>query len=138
MLEERIVLARERISVYLMMLKITPNLKGYVYLSECAIRIFEDSTKKFNINNKLYNDIALKYDEKPSLIQRAVRHAIEVSAKRDGLSDFEKFTKTEFYSSKPSPRELLCVLVERTMIDCNVMLANKEKLKRDWVETFIN
>ncbi len=137
MIDERGVLLEERLSVYLMLLKITPNLKGYTYMKECAKQIFVDSTKKFNIQEKLYKDVGEMYNEKSTIIERSLRHAIDASLNRDGIKDFEKFMKMEFYNEKPSPRELLCVLVERAMVESNKMLANKSNIYKRWNELLL-
>ncbi len=135
--EEIEVFIEERISMYLMLLKITPNLKGYKYFKECIKQIYLDSTKKFNIQEKLYNKIAEKYQEKAYNIDRSLRHAIVVSASKDGIADFEKYMHFEFYNEKPSPRELLCVLVEKVIVDSKKMLANKSQVLSRWREALI-
>ncbi len=127
----------ERLSVYLMILKITPNLKGYIYLKDCAKKIFKDSTMKFNVNNKLLKDIAVENQESIIIVERALRHAIDVCSKRKGLESFAKFAKVEFYSSKPSPRELLCILVERVAVESNILLSNQKFLAKKWQDVLI-
>lgn len=136
-LKEAIV--EERICTYLMTLKITPNLKGYAYFKECAMRIYIDTDKKFNIHSNLFNELALQFNEKQELIERSLRHAIMVSIKREGLKDFERITKYEFCSSRPSLRELLCVIVECASIECKKMMVNNcqnllEKWNRNLIE----
>ncbi len=134
---ERVVFLEERLSVYLMMLKITPNLKGYIFLKDCAKIIYSDSTMKFHINEKLYNIVGSQYNETSSIIERALRHAIEVSIKREGIKEFEKFMKIEFYNDKPTPRELLCILVERAVVESKLMLENQPYLINRWKKDII-
>ncbi len=136
-LDELDVFIEDRLCMYLMILKITPNLKGYKYFKECIKQIYLDSTKKFNIQEKLYNKLAEKYNEKAYNIDRSLRHAIVVSASKEGISDFEKFMHFEFYTDKPSPRELLCVLVEKVIVDSKRMLANKNEVIKQWEKTLI-
>ena len=135
--EQRVLLFEERLCVYLMMLKITPNLRGYTFMKECAKKIYEDSTMKFNANTKLYYDVGNMFNEKSTSIERALRHAIEVSLKKNGIEDFERYMKLEFYNEKPSPRELLCILVEKAVIESNKMFSNEKYLYENWKETFL-
>lgn len=114
----------ERLSLYLMLLKITPNLKGHAFFKECAKKILDDPTLKFNIHDKLFKNIADMFDETIYMVARSLRHAIEVSLKREGIRDFERYTKVELFNPKPSPRELLCILVERVMVENSHMTAN--------------
>lgn len=136
-LTEQNIFMEERISMYLMLLKITPNLKGYKFFKECIKQIYADSTKKFKIQEKLYNIVAQKFEEKIENVDRSLRHAILSSINKHGIEDFEKFLHFEFYNKKPSPRELLCVLVEKLVVDTKKMLANKSQVVRRWKESLI-
>ncbi len=136
-IDEKDVFLEERICMYMMLLKITPNLKGYKYLKECIKQIYADSTKKFKIKEKLYFSVAQKFQEKVCNIDRALRHAVMVSFNKNGIEDFEKFLHFHFYNDKPSPRELLCVLVERVIVDTKRMIANKSKVLKRWKASMI-
>lgn len=107
-----------RLIVYLMLLKITPNLKGYTYFKEVVKRICIDRMKKYQMA-ELFKEVALSYHEKPSLLDRSLRHAIDVSYKRSGIADFERSMKIGFAGNKPTVRELICVLVEQLTIELN-------------------
>ena len=61
------------------------------------------------------------------LIDRAMRHAIDVSYKRGGIVDFEKRMKIDFSNDKPTPRELLCTMAEKVMVEVNMLGFNKNK-----------
>ena len=135
--DDMIEIVNERLSVYLMVLKITPNLKGYQILKDCALRVYEDSAKKHRIHENLYLDLAERYNQNATLIQRALRHAIEVSSKRNGIKDFERLMDIEFFDDKPSPRELICVLVERAVVECNRLISNRSSLYKRFNDTLL-
>ena len=126
------VFLEERLSVYLMILKIAPNLKGYYFLKEGVKKIAQDTSKKFNVGNGLYTEIAQENGIKKDLVDRAMRHAIEVSIKRNGISDFERVMSVSFKTDKPTPRELLCILAEKAILECKRMLANKDEYIQRW------
>lgn len=134
----REVFIEERIMVYLMALKITPNLKGYTYFKEGTKKIIEDFSKKYKVNTRLYVELGNEYNVKPVLIDRALRHAIEVCEKRDGLRDFERIAKYEFDDDKISPRKLLCILAEKVNIESYKMLNKKEEYSIKWKEQLEN
>lgn len=107
----------EKIMVYLMLLKITPNLKGYKYIKAAVMKICEDESLKYQMANKLYKEIAPEFGEKPSLFDRALRHAVDVSFNREGIHQFERAAKVYFSMPRPSAREVICVLAEKLRID---------------------
>ena len=110
-------LIEEKLSLLLILLKIFPNLKGYDFLKEGAKRIILDREKKMHVGVGLYQEIADDYDVKQDVVDRAMRHCVEVSFKRNGFIDFEKVFCMRFTSVKPRPKELLCVLAERAHIE---------------------
>lgn len=127
----------ERLSFYLMLLKITPNLKGYEYLKECARQISNDTLKRFKSGEKLYNNVGKQFNAQGSIIERSVRSAINVSLSRNGIKDFEKFMKIQFFEEKPSPKELVYMLVEKALVESNKMNCDKENLCQKWKECLL-
>ncbi len=113
---EEYVLDRQ-LTIYLMVLKISPNLKGYSYIKSCIEKIYKDNSKKINVNKYLYPEVAKEFNVDKSLIDRSMRHAIEVSVKRDGIRDFERFASFEFDRDKPTPKDLISLLAEKAKLD---------------------
>ena len=107
----------ERIMVYLMQLRITPNLKGYQYLKAVIKRVCEDESLKFKMSSRLFKEVAPQFNEKPTLFDRALRHATVVSYNRDGIEHFENLAKVRFSIRKPSAREMICVLAEKLKVE---------------------
>lgn len=104
-------LIEEKITIYLMMMKIYPNVKGFRFLLDGAKIIVNDTNKKKNVNNVLYNDIAYCYNTDRVAIDGALRHAIDISAKRGGFKTFSKDFDFIIKGSRPTPRELLSAIV---------------------------
>ena len=122
-------LIEERLSVYLILLKITPNLMGYDFFKQGAEKIIQDGEKKFNVGVGLYNEIACDNGVKPDRVDRALRHAIDVSYKRNGLCDFERAMHIRFSMGRPSPKELLCLLAEMVNREVGKKLIEKRYVK---------
>lgn len=120
------ILIEEKLIIYLSYLKIAPNLKGYACMKKCVKRILEDPLKKRNMTNVLYKELAQEYHMASNLIDRAMRHALLVSFKKDGVEEFEEKTGYTFPSCRPTPREAVCLLAELVRMDLIAFKANKK------------
>ena len=103
-------LIEEKIVGYLLDMKICPNIRGFRFILDGVKMIFGDIVKKKNINNVLYNDIASCYCVARMTVDGALRHAIDVAAKRSGFKNFVKDYDYIIKGDKPTPRELLSAL----------------------------
>lgn len=115
-------LIEEKLLSYLLSMKICPNLRGFSFLLEGAKILIKDITKKRNINKILYAEIADKYAINKTIIDGAMRHAIDVGYKKGGFGLFENLTNIPF-NNKPTPRELLSAFA---------ISINNEK--RNWIK----
>ncbi len=62
------------------------HIKGYMYLREAIIMVIREMELLGAVTRRLYPLVAEKYKTKPSRVERAIRHAIEVTWER---GDFE-------------------------------------------------
>ncbi|MBE7073921.1 MAG: hypothetical protein E7379_02385 [Clostridiales bacterium] len=120
-------LIEEKLSMLLILLKIFPNLRGYELFKEGVKRIINDKDKKNNVGINLYQELADDYDLKLDLVDRAMRHCLDVSFKRNGIVDFEKNCCVRFSCVKPRPKEVLCLLAEKVVLDVSKELENLKK-----------
>lgn len=111
------VFVEEKLIVYLSYLKIPPNLKGYAFMKSCIKHLVLNPLKKNNLTNGVYKEISEEYQIAINLIDRAMRHALIVSFKKEGIEDFEKRTGYAFASVRPTPRETICLLAELVNMD---------------------
>ena len=61
---------------------ITANYLGYKYLTE-AIKLNYNSFECIQLHNKVYPAVAEKFGVKPSNVEKAIRHVIEVTWKKN-------------------------------------------------------
>ena len=120
-------LIEERLSLYMIMLKISPNLMGYDFFKEGAKRIIKAADMKCKVGVRLYNEIGNDCGVRQDIVDRALRHAIDVSYKRNGIYDFERIMHHRFSMVKPSPRELLCFLAEKAVSESQRVLSQYAK-----------
>lgn len=93
---------------------IPANLKGYEYLRRAVMLSIEDSTALSGITKFLYPKIAYENKTSPSNIERAIRHAIEVSYDRSDSRVYVKLFKPIVNKRKgrPTNSEVIATLAE--------------------------
>ena len=69
----------EKITEVFLSVGIPAHIKGYHYLREAIRMVFYNPELIGRITKELYPGIARKFDTSPSKVERAIRHAIEVS-----------------------------------------------------------
>ena len=67
---------RQKIKKLLKKLNITPNLSGYYYLMDTIEMVYEHKKDYVHATMELYSDVAKKYNQKISKIERGIRTAI--------------------------------------------------------------
>lgn len=92
--------------------------QGYYYLRE-AIRIYAgaQSPYELNITTDVYPRVAEIFNTKPSLVEHAIRNAIEIAWTRGNLEtlhDYFGYTVND-YRGKPSNFEFIAMMAERAL-----------------------
>ena len=72
----------KKISKLLHDLGMPSHIKGYQYIRDAIILMHDDPNYFCSITKQLYPEIAKRYDTTSSRVERAIRHAIEVSWSR--------------------------------------------------------
>ena len=91
-------------------LGVPANIKGYIYLREAIQLIIKDVELLGSITKKVYPDVAKKFHTTPSRVERAIRHAIEVTWDRGNIEALNNYfgntvsANCLLYTS-PSPRD---------------------------------
>lgn len=75
------------VTKYLIDLGVPAHIKGYNYLRTAILAVMEDYRMLQNITKGLYPTVAKKYKTTGARVERAIRHAIEVSFDRTGNRD---------------------------------------------------
>jgi two-component system, response regulator, stage 0 sporulation protein A len=102
-----------RISTLLLDYSVKPNLKGYRYLKEAIKMMYEDKRDYLSrcITKVLYPTIAQKFNDTPSRVERAMRHAVECAWYDCLREEFKNMEK------KPSNSEFIALIVEKLKLD---------------------
>jgi two-component system response regulator (stage 0 sporulation protein A) len=102
------------ISELLHNLGIPSHIRGYKYIRE-GITIIYNSPTIILVTKEIYPTIACKYETTPSRVERAIRHAIEVSWIRGDLNLMEELFgfSVSCDKAKPTNSEFLSTIADR-------------------------
>lgn len=100
-------------------LGVPSHIKGYAYIKEAIMMVIEDRECLSGVTKILYPSIAKKYQTTPSRVERAIRHAIEVSWSRGNLDFINKIFKYTVNSNKgkPTNSEFIALVSEVVKIE---------------------
>lgn len=102
-------------------LGIPSHIKGYNYIRDGVEMLYKDSSLVGSITKELYPAIALSYDTTSSRVERAIRHAIEVSWMRGDYNLMEEIfgNSVDYDRSKPTNSEFIVTLADRLKLQTN-------------------
>lgn len=100
-------------------LGIPSHIKGYQYIREGIGIIFERPETIGGITKELYPELATKYDTTVSRVERAIRHAIEVSWNRGNWSLMEEIFghSVDIDKAKPTNSEFIVTIADKLRLD---------------------
>ncbi|MDD6323162.1 MAG: sporulation transcription factor Spo0A [Bacilli bacterium] len=100
-------------------LGIPSHIKGYQYIREAVNIIFENPSIIGGITKELYPLLAQKFDTTVSRVERAIRHAIEVSWNRGNLDFMEELFgySVDIDKAKPTNSEFMVTIADKLRLD---------------------
>ena len=100
-------------------LGVPSHIKGYEYIREGIIELYNDPTIIGGITKELYPDIANKFDTSVSRVERAIRHAIEVSWNRGNIDLMEEIFghSVDIDRAKPTNSEFIVTLADKLKLE---------------------
>lgn len=107
------------ISKILHQLGIPSHIKGYNYIRESVFLFYKNSDSYGGITKEIYPEVALKYSTTASRVERAIRHAIEVSWNRGDYDLMEELfgNSVAFDKAKPTNSEFIASIADRLRYD---------------------
>ena len=102
-------------------LGIPSHLKGYKSIRECVL-ISCNTNKCLHVTKDLYPEVSVTYSSTPSRVERAIRHAIEISWSRGDIKLMDELFgfSVSVERSKPTNSEFISTIAERIKLDCNI------------------
>ncbi len=100
-------------------LGIPSHIKGYQYIREGIGIIFERPETIGGITKELYPELADKFDTTVSRVERAIRHAIEVSWNRGNWALMEEIFghSVDIDKAKPTNSEFIVTIADKLRLD---------------------
>ena len=100
-------------------LGIPSHIKGYQYIREAIGIIYERPETIGGITKELYPELALKFDTTVSRVERAIRHAIEVSWNRGSWDLMEEIFghSVDIDKAKPTNSEFIVTIADKLKLD---------------------
>ena len=105
-------------------LGIPSHIKGYQYIREGIMILYDRPNLVGSITKKLYPELAEKYDTTTSRVERAMRHAIEVGWLRSDwkMTDDLFGQSVDYDKAKPTNSEFLVTLADKLRLDNKIVV----------------
>lgn len=102
-------------------LGIPSHIKGYQYIREGIGIIYERPETIGGITKELYPELAKKFDTTVSRVERAIRHAIEVSWNRGSWDLMEEIFghSVDIDKAKPTNSEFIVTIADKLKLEAN-------------------
>lgn len=109
----------ERLQKILITVGIPSHIKGSKFLRDAVKAAITRPEMINNITKMLYPAIAAKNNTTPSKVERAIRHAIEVSWNRGKIENINSIFGIKVFSrgEKPTNGELIALIADRILIE---------------------
>ena len=100
-------------------LGVPSHIKGYQYIREGISIVYNNPDVVGGITKELYPEIAVKYDTTVSRVERAIRHAIEVSWNRGSWDLMEEIFghSVDIDKAKPTNSEFIVTIADKLRLE---------------------
>ncbi len=112
-----------RVTDLLHTLGVPSQIKGYQYLREGILMLYQSTGLIGGITKEVYPEIALRYNTTASRVERAIRHAIEVSWNRADYNTMNKIFghSIDYDRAKPTNSEFMVTLSDALRLENKVL-----------------
>lgn len=110
---------KQAITSLLHSLGIPSHIKGYMYIRDSIDLMYNNPSMVGAITKELYPEIADRYDTTSSRVERAIRHAIEVSWSRGDYDLMESIFghSVDYDRAKPTNSEFIATLADKLRLE---------------------
>lgn len=112
-----------QVSTLLHDLGIPSHIRGYKYIREGILILYSTDEVVTFVTKEIYPQIANKYETTTSRVERAIRHAIEISWARGDIRLMEEIfgNSVDFDRSRPTNAEFISTIADRFKIGNKVV-----------------
>lgn len=100
-------------------LGIPAHIKGYRYLREAIVLVYNNVDLLSAITKELYPQVAKTFHTTPSCVERAIRHAIELSWERGNVDTIHQWFgyTVNALRGKPSNSEFIALIADKLRLE---------------------
>ena len=100
-------------------LGVPSHIKGYQYIREGILLLYNNPDIVGGITKELYPEIASRFNTSVSRVERAIRHAIEVSWNRGNLDLMEEVFghSVDYDKAKPTNSEFIVTVADKLKLE---------------------
>lgn len=111
--------AHIKVSKILHELGIPSHIKGYQYIRDAITMVYKDQNLIGGITKELYPEIGKKYNASVTRVERAIRHALEVSWNRGDWDLMEEIFghSVDIDRAKPTNSEFIVTIADKMRLD---------------------
>ncbi|MBO4600715.1 MAG: sporulation transcription factor Spo0A [Bacilli bacterium] len=111
--------SQKKISKMLHTLGVPSHIKGYTYIREGINIMIESEELIGGITKEIYPEIAKKYNTTSSRVERAIRHAIEISWNRGDYESMEEIFghSVDYDKAKPTNSEFIATIADHLRLE---------------------
>lgn len=108
-----------RISDIFLLAGIPAHIRGYHFLREAIKIVIEEKGRINSITKQLYPDVAIRFNTTPGKVERAIRHAIDVSWNRGKAEGINKAFGCSVFGKydKPTNGEFIALIADKLSIE---------------------
>lgn len=108
-----------KVSMLLHDLGIPSSVRGYEYIRDSIIIFYGEKGMKTHLTKDVYPRIADKYQTTSTRVERAIRHAIEISWSRGDIKLMENLfgNSIDFDRSRPTNAEFITTIADKFRLD---------------------
>lgn len=110
---------KHRVTEIIHELGVPAHVKGYHYLREAIMVAVKDRSVLEAVTKVLYPQVAKTYQTTPSRVERAIRHAIELSWDRGDIDTIQKYFgyTVSLSKGKPTNSEFIALITDRLCLE---------------------
>ena len=100
-------------------LGIPSNIKGYQYIRSAILKVYDNPGFIGGITKELYPDLSIKFNTTIQRVERAIRHAIDVSWLRGDIDLMEEIFghSVDIDRAKPTNSEFIVTIADKLRLD---------------------
>ena len=104
-------------------LGIPSNIKGFQYIRDGILILYNSENPMTYITKEVYPELSRRYDSTPTRVERAIRHAIEISWNRGDMDLMDEIfgNSLNLNRDKPTNSEYITTIADRLKVRANLV-----------------